>query len=707
MRNWSYDAAGRDTAETDDNSHTERRWFGASGLLDSTLTRDTLKVRRKYDAAGHLTDLVYAAHDDSSYSLGDSVHYVYDAAGRLDTATNRNSRITRQYNREGTIRQEQDSAVVGGYNTYNVIRRYKYWQDDMPDSVWDYPAAGGDTIKLSYPGYDLSPDRLTKIVIRYPTGGPDDTATYTWDPLSRRQQLLTPIHATVGWLYDADGRVRRVRSTHQCTGNCIGHDSAQVDVQYQAYDRMGRPQSVFQTISTATTKSDSFAYDPYGQMRFQRQGGNDAKPPVTYTYDLSGNILTQIDSTGVGLRYTMSPGHNQLLYDTSLTPGNVVGRMHYWYSAAGERIGDVPYNNMAMLRYEWYDALGRMTSFGREGVYQGVIAATVLPFDALGYTHYTYLPFVDACRYDALGRRIQACGSEPLVFEGDHVVRVVNPDGGSRIIYGPSLDDPLVVYTHETWQVPDTLRQYFLTDGAGRMLAYTDHQGNDATDDSHDVYNKRAIHAQVVAHLGFGASAGEIANFAYVSFFRNRYYDQRTGRWMQEDPIGPEGGTNLYAYVGNSPASYTDPFGLCPPCVVEGGELLAAGVYALGAAIFTGAAVELHHLIGQAFASAHEAPTPTTPSEPERSIDNPGSLAGATPGEVEKAVPEGWVKEPSRRGEGTRWLNPDAHGEAVRVQPGNPTADNPVKRGPYVRVSKDGNTSPPIPLRGNPTLPQP
>ena len=100
-------------------------------------------------------------------------------------------------------------------------------------------------------------------------------------------------------------------------------------------------------------------------------------------------------------------------------------------------------------------------------------------------------------------------------------------------------------------------------------------------------------------------------------------------------------------------------------------------------------------------ALSHQAPES---SGPERSIDDPGSLEGATPEEVGAAVPDGWVKGPSRRGGGTRWLNPDRPGEAVRVQPGNPSDPTPVKRGPYVRVSKNGKTSDPVPLRGNPTL---
>ena len=45
--------------------------------------------------------------------------------------------------------------------------------------------------------------------------------------------------------------------------------------------------------------------------------------------------------------------------------------------------------------------------------------------------------------------------------------------------------------------------------------------------------------------------------------FRNRDYSATLGRWTQTDPIGFEAGdTNLYRYVGNGPASFTDALGL-------------------------------------------------------------------------------------------------------------------------------------------------
>jgi RHS repeat-associated protein len=55
---------------------------------------------------------------------------------------------------------------------------------------------------------------------------------------------------------------------------------------------------------------------------------------------------------------------------------------------------------------------------------------------------------------------------------------------------------------------------------------------------------------------------GRLLSTGSLYNYRSRYYNAESGRFIREDPVGLLGGPNLYAYVGNSPINFPDPYGL-------------------------------------------------------------------------------------------------------------------------------------------------
>ncbi|MGH8436901.1 MAG: RHS repeat-associated core domain-containing protein [Pseudomonas sp.] len=153
-----------------------------------------------------------------------------------------------------------------------------------------------------------------------------------------------------------------------------------------------------------------------------------------------------------------------------------------------------------------------------------------------------------------------------------------------------------------------------------------------------------------------------------VFYRRNRYYDQGTGRFTQEDPIGLAGGLNLYGFAGGDPVNFSDPFGLCKPItdptcarfiavgmttgLAVGGAVSIAcayvtfGICAAGAApimgVFTGLGASLGGLAStlapafneDAAASSNDEPQPQPTADQIISQEKKASIRRVFPGEM-------------------------------------------------------------------------
>lgn len=64
----------------------------------------------------------------------------------------------------------------------------------------------------------------------------------------------------------------------------------------------------------------------------------------------------------------------------------------------------------------------------------------------------------------------------------------------------------------------------------------------------------------------FGEVIGGQTDGSGYKYMRNRYFDARSGRFTQEDPLGLASGLNSYGFAAGDPIQFSDPFGLCPGC---------------------------------------------------------------------------------------------------------------------------------------------
>jgi RHS repeat-associated protein len=104
------------------------------------------------------------------------------------------------------------------------------------------------------------------------------------------------------------------------------------------------------------------------------------------------------------------------------------------------------------------------------------------------------------------------------------------------------------------------------------VVKATDEGQNLVWDAQRKPFGQRVVSTELVEMpLGFPGQYFDQETGNYYNYFRD--YDPTTGRYLQSDPIGLNGGINTYAYVGGSPLSYTDPLGLCPA-----GGLICGGV---------------------------------------------------------------------------------------------------------------------------------
>jgi RHS repeat-associated protein len=109
---------------------------------------------------------------------------------------------------------------------------------------------------------------------------------------------------------------------------------------------------------------------------------------------------------------------------------------------------------------------------------------------------------------------------------------------------------------------------YYTKDHLGSIREVMGANGTVVSSSRYDAWGVRTtVGAQDAASFGFTGHL-EYKELGLV-FTLYRAYDPATGRWLSRDPIGENGGINLYGYVANNPINLIDPWGLDAQLVIH------------------------------------------------------------------------------------------------------------------------------------------
>ena len=98
----------------------------------------------------------------------------------------------------------------------------------------------------------------------------------------------------------------------------------------------------------------------------------------------------------------------------------------------------------------------------------------------------------------------------------------------------------------------------------GSTLALTDNTGTMKNTYAYTVFGELTQEEALPQPFKFVGQFGVMAEPDNLYYMRARYYDATLGRFLQQDPLGLDGGDiNLYAYAGSNPVMGIDPWGLC------------------------------------------------------------------------------------------------------------------------------------------------
>jgi RHS repeat-associated protein len=162
-------------------------------------------------------------------------------------------------------------------------------------------------------------------------------------------------------------------------------------------------------------------------------------------------------------------------------------------------------------------------------------------------------------KYEPFGRRIyksSSSGTSVYGYDGDNLIEETTSMGSvvARYEDTQNIDEPLAMLCSST-------TSYYHADGLGSVTSLSNSSGSIANTYTYDSFGKLTNSTGSLVNP-FRYTARESYTETGLYYYRARYYDASSGRFLREDPLGFQADTNFYRYVASNLTTRTDPFGL-------------------------------------------------------------------------------------------------------------------------------------------------
>lgn len=577
---WGYDIFGRQTSKTNANGlEIERFAFDPNGRATNRWTAAKGNTAYIFDAAGNVLTI--------NYPLSPSINFSYDSLNRVTNRTDAVGTNVFTYNAANQLLTE-DAPWASDTISYAYQNRLRSSMSlSQPSGTWTNGYL-----------YDVA-NRLTNITSQAGSFG------YRYAPAN--SYLLSSISLPGGsYITNTyDGMTHLLNTSLKTSGGVERNSHA------YGYDLASR-----RTVLTNTAGDyRNYTYDNIGQLRtafgFEASGASRLNEQHGYAYDPAGNLnhrtnnaLVQIFTVDalnqlstINRSGTLTVAGNTTTAATNVTVNSLTatrytdktwakdgfplvnGTTNFTAIAAnnlGVKDTNIITANLAETNSFAYDLNGNLRTNGTE----------ILEYDDENrlVTNYVAEAWKSEFVYDGANkRRIQRdyswtgsawtkTNETRLVYDGNTIIQHRDANNVPTLTLTRGLDlsgslqgaggiGGLLARTETINNQPSTA--YYHGDAGGNVVAMVNGSGTVVARYSYDPFgNVLGQEGPLAGANRYRFSSKEWHAASGLIYYGFRHYSPNLQRWTTQDPIGEEGGINLFAFVDNDPVNWFDSDGL-------------------------------------------------------------------------------------------------------------------------------------------------